>query len=1318
MKHHESFRFLLILIGFSMLLLPIRLEAQNVLFKSTFSDLDKNWEVVNDPTADGGRGQWRAGLVELSGIYNREHTLATALLAGEKTFQNYSVETSLTMTQYHGSIAGIVCGYQDPTHFYFAGYNFYEHRFELVARSSEGFELLAFLKVDLISNVEVLLRLDYAGGRLRLTADGHVIFDLNDGRYPSGQFGLGSGGHQGSKVMFGPVTVKSVDPSALPPREIQDLLSFQRGAEVVSKVEPGRVKNLIDHNFRMDTKKIDHGYNMSLTLGSIPLPFEAVYAFPQQKTVTIHSIGFELYSEHFPKDVEVLVAEENQEGAFQSAGTYQLNPEKNSYQEFRLDGIKARYLKVRFLSSVDNNYLLLSEIHVKGYIEDSVPIAGTAGVDAASGTGKVLFEDDFSIGSMDKWQVWQAPETQDKQSQWMVVLSEFSNIHNYLDQPATFLVSGKQDWADYSVEARLFVVQSDGNLSGLVFGFKGTDDYYIAGYNFRYSRFELGMRTPLGYEVLGWAELDIPRSKWLPMRVSVKGSRIQFRYDGSVIFDLDDGKPISGRVGIGTSALNYGTVNFDGFEVISTAETGLPDRELQDLLASRRGAAVIYKEIPPKSEMFNDMLDHQLQKVDSYGNTYQSDLAQDPLPQEVVFCFPQGRFVEIHDIGLRFGRKDEPKKMKFWVSDQTPRTGFAELTTITIQPESERNQEFAVTPTRAKYLKMQILEATGDKKVEIVEMYVRGYSLERADRQPGEETLGEIQLHEKEANGTPDQAQVLPLETYLGGDAAQGDVDYYRLVLKDKPGDTLTLYINNLGMLRPGYMLSSLDGTRIDPLQEKTVGNLIEVTYQVKPEDHLLRIDRPDSYLTIVFDDSSSMGPSVNIVKKILGGYLDNLGEGLNLKLMKYTDEPIHLSDFTHDAAMLRQAMEKKIRGGGGTDTFMGLLDAVKSVSNQDGNRAVLSIFDVVDCGGNQCLQYYTDLWNRILEGGVNFSTIAVQKGWDSKTPYYSNSRQRIFKEIAYASQGQYYYSPSPEKVKESADRIFKQLTSPVKYRVKAELSRKVRKPGTLKLRFEEGKEKKAAENVELIMDASNSMWGQIEGTAKITIAKEVLKKIIDQLPDDMNVGLRLYGHRYNLKDGKACQDTQMVIPLALINKKQIKDAVDAITPKGKTPLVYSVLEGIKDIKEIGSGTIVLVTDGVESCEGDIESIAPAITDAGLELQVNIVGFDIKELEAQKQLEAIAASTGGTYLDARDSEQLLDSLKQTLQIEFVLLDDLGEEKARGVVGGEPVQVMEGTYALKLIMKPRPLEIQINVKPDAKEILTLKKEEDHWILEPE
>ena len=49
----------------------------------------------------------------------------------------------------------------------------------------------------------------------------------------------------------------------------------------------------------------------------------------------------------------------------------------------------------------------------------------------------------------------------------------------------------------------------------------------------------------------------------------------------------------------------------------------------------------------------------------------------------------------------------------------------------------------------------------------------------------------------------------------------------------------------------------------------------------------------------------------------------------------------------------------------------------------------------------------------------------------------------------------------------------------------------------------DQAKKPSATGNLVLILDASGSMWGQVEGTAKIAIAKEVLTGLVEALPDD-----------------------------------------------------------------------------------------------------------------------------------------------------------------------------------------------------------------------
>jgi hypothetical protein len=269
--------------------------------------------------------------------------------------------------------------------------------------------------------------------------------------------------------------------------------------------------------------------------------------------------------------------------------------------------------------------------------------------------------------------------------------------------------------------------------------------------------------------------------------------------------------------------------------------------------------------------------------------------------------------------------------------------------------------------------------------------------------------------------------------------------------------------------------------------------------------------------------------------------------------------------------------------------------------------------------------------------------------------------------------------------------------------------------PGSIQVKFEKDAEKGVPKSVEIIMDASNSMWGQIAGEAKITIARKVLTRIINGLPDSMNVGLRVYGHRYGLNEAQACTDTELMVPIGPIAKAQLIDTVNKVQLKGKTPLVISVLEAIKDFEKFPNGSIILVTDGIESCNGDIKSIAPAIKAAGLELEVNIVGFDIKEAAARQELESIAKSTNGRYIDAKNAGELLSALEQTLKLEYVVLDEKGKEAGRGTVGGDEVKLKDGTYTLRVLLAPQPIEIKVTVKTGAAVTYTLKKAQDKWTL---
>ncbi|HHH19892.1 MAG TPA: VWA domain-containing protein, partial [Campylobacterales bacterium] len=60
-----------------------------------------------------------------------------------------------------------------------------------------------------------------------------------------------------------------------------------------------------------------------------------------------------------------------------------------------------------------------------------------------------------------------------------------------------------------------------------------------------------------------------------------------------------------------------------------------------------------------------------------------------------------------------------------------------------------------------------------------------------------------------------------------------------------------------------------------------------------------------------------------------------------------------------------------------------------------------------------------------------------------------------------------------------------------------------------------------------IVFDASGSMWGQVDGVNKITIAKDALNKVVNEWNPDVKLGLTVYGHR---KKGD-CNDIESVVP-------------------------------------------------------------------------------------------------------------------------------------------------------------------------------------------
>ena len=183
-----------------------------------------------------------------------------------------------------------------------------------------------------------------------------------------------------------------------------------------------------------------------------------------------------------------------------------------------------------------------------------------------------------------------------------------------------------------------------------------------------------------------------------------------------------------------------------------------------------------------------------------------------------------------------------------------------------------------------------------------------------------------------------------------------------------------------------------------------------------------------------------------------------------------------------------------------------------------------------------------------------------------------------------------------------------------------------------------------AADRAIIVMDASGSMWGRIGGKTKIEIARETLAGVMPSIPGDMELGLIAYGHR----EKGVCSDIEEVVAPGPDTRQSIANAVNGLNPKGKTPLTDAVRQAAQSLKFTeDKATVILVTDGIETCEADPCAAASELENAGVDFTVHVIGFGLSEEEG-KQVSCLAENTGGRYLQAKDADELSDALTQTV----------------------------------------------------------------------
>lgn len=188
----------------------------------------------------------------------------------------------------------------------------------------------------------------------------------------------------------------------------------------------------------------------------------------------------------------------------------------------------------------------------------------------------------------------------------------------------------------------------------------------------------------------------------------------------------------------------------------------------------------------------------------------------------------------------------------------------------------------------------------------------------------------------------------------------------------------------------------------------------------------------------------------------------------------------------------------------------------------------------------------------------------------------------------------------------------------------------------------------KTINRILFIFDDSYSMYAPWNTEPKINVAKRVMGKLMDSIQSipDLQIALRCYGHTTFFQPVRNCKDSKLEVPFAdaSINASKIKLFIQKLEPKGTTPIAYSIAQAEKDFTECNNcrNIIILITDGIEECEGNPCEVSAMLQKKGIFVRPFVIGIGLD----MKFADALGCM--GKFIDVSNEQNFYPALKNVL----------------------------------------------------------------------
>jgi len=552
------------------------------------------------------------------------------------------------------------------------------------------------------------------------------------------------------------------------------------------------------------------------------------------------------------------------------------------------------------------------------------------------------------------------------------------------------------------------------------------------------------------------------------------------------------------------------------------------------------------------------------------------------------------------------------------------------------------------------------------------------------------------ELTDDAGNGSLQTATPLPAGRPVSGTVQVAvDEDWYRLTVP-QGHNHLEVTLGGDPAIGYAYELVGADGRPVG-YDARTEGDRLVLALFGEPGDYYLRLFEPKRSVVFTWDTSGSVNPYRVITYNSLASFATDLdGEREAAQLLAFDDpRPRWLLPYwSTDPARVQRAITEFDRSADSSNSEAPLLLATQALADREGTRAILLMTDAESDGGNLT----PEMWRAFDEVRPRIFTFEISSGG-------SDYAQDLMQDWADVNGGVYSLAAGVGEFDLGFARASCVLRRPKRYTVELVTeAAALPGPGRLTVRAAEGA---APAAVEVIFDASGSMGRELpSGEQRVTAAKRSLAELVGEvLPDGTPFALRAFGHI----SPTSCE-SRLDVPLGPLDRAKAMAAVDAIAPKllSQTPIADSLLKVPSDLAAAGGArTVILITDGEESCGGDPAAAVREARRAGpLDLAIVSLGL---EPDALAVFERLAADVGASYVDVTSFEALAAAVAEALNPAFeVYAAGGGEPVAHGRVGGEPIELPMGVYDVRVMTTPVEEFRDVRVPGEKEVALTLSR----------